>query len=412
MADTDAGNGHEGVARAGGLLVLAAFAPKKRGSLEDQLAAVTRALGRLGVPVTLVFPRPAPPSLAALLVGAGATLGSLEPARPGVAVPALLALIRRHRPALVHAHFLRPLSPLSMAARAAGLTVVHSEHMALRGEANLPSLSASARRLAKHMVVGGTRRGVVRLPVSRFVAATITDAEGTPPGELRVLYNGVDVERFAMPRRPLASTGAPAIACVSRMAPGKGVEVAIEALARSRSASRPELLVVGDGPDLGSCRALAERLGLRGRVRFLGLRDDVERVLAACRLAWVPSCGPEAFGLAAAEAMAAGLPVVASRVGGLVEVVEHGTTGLLVAPGDPAALAAATDALLDDEQGSRRMGRAGRARAAERFSMDGYVAGLLSIYREVAPRLFAVVAPAVDARAPADGTELASTGPE
>src|SRR5207244_3596642 len=105
-------------------------------------------------------------------------------------------------------------------------------------------------------------------------------------------------------------------------------------------------------------------------VHFIGLHDRVEEVIAACEQVWVPSLVREAFGMAAAEAMAAGRPVIASRIGGLPEVVKDGVTGRLIEPGDAHALAREAASLLYGDQAvAREMGAAGRQRARRRFGL-------------------------------------------
>ena len=126
-------------------------------------------------------------------------------------------------------------------------------------------------------------------------------------------------------------------------------------------------------------RAAAEAAGIAGRVRFLGERDDVPRLLAAADIYCQPNVAPESFGIAFVEALYAGLPAVSTRLGGAAEIIDA-ACGVLVPPGDPAALAGALAALIDDPGLRRRLGAAGPARA--RHLCDpavtlGRLAGLL-----------------------------------
>src|SRR3989338_7498561 len=125
-------------------------------------------------------------------------------------------------------------------------------------------------------------------------------------------------------------------------------------------------LLVGDGPARDRLRSLAEELGLPGQVMFAGMRDDVASVLPMMDIFVCPSLY-EGFGIAIVEAMAAGRPVVASAVGGIPEIVVHEDTGLLVPPGDAAALADALATLLNHPEQARAMGARGLARAREKF---------------------------------------------
>lgn len=134
----------------------------------------------------------------------------------------------------------------------------------------------------------------------------------------------------------------------------------VYALAKLRG--RPfQALIVGDGPDRPAVEAELRRLGLAGAVDLAGEREDVAEILAASHV-FVLSSRSEASPISVLEAMAAGLPVVASRVGGLPELVVDGETGLLVSPGDPEELATALACLLDDPTLRERLGSAGRAR--------------------------------------------------
>ncbi len=143
------------------------------------------------------------------------------------------------------------------------------------------------------------------------------------------------------------------------------------------------MLAAGEGGEHAVLAARVRTLGLDANVRFLGRVDDVASVLAAADVLVMPS-RQEGLGVAALEAMAAGLPVIASRVGGLPEAVVDGATGLLVPPADVPALAAAIARLAADRALARRLGAAGRARVRERFTMAGMAAATLAVYRRLA----------------------------
>jgi N-acetyl-alpha-D-glucosaminyl L-malate synthase BshA len=143
------------------------------------------------------------------------------------------------------------------------------------------------------------------------------------------------------------------------------------------------LMLVGDGPDYGRTRELVDELGLADRVHFVGVVDEVAPLLAAADLVLLPS-ETESFGLVALEAMASGVPVVASRVGGLPEVVQHGVSGYLAPVGDVEAMADFSLRILADCDVRKRFGEAARERAVHLFDWHQIVPRYEEIYRKVA----------------------------
>ena len=200
------------------------------------------------------------------------------------------------------------------------------------------------------------------------------------PGQYRVIPNGVPLERFALPRRPVRGR----ILMVGRLAPPKRPDLAIRALASVREQiPDAELHVVGDGSLRTEARALAAELGLGGAVAFLGTREDVPELLAEAECALLAS-DYEGSPLAVVEAMAASVAVVATEVGGVGELVRPGVTGAIAPKGDAEALARALlDALGDPEQAAA-LGAEGRRLAQEELSLDRMVGRLVGLYEELA----------------------------
>jgi glycosyltransferase involved in cell wall biosynthesis len=197
-----------------------------------------------------------------------------------------------------------------------------------------------------------------------------------PAHQVEVVRNGIDTRRFAFagPR-----AGGPAV-FVARLAPEKDVPTLLRATAlicRQRPGFR--LAIAGDGPSLPEMRRLVSDLNIADRVQFLGLVHNVPALLAEARL-FVLSSISEGVPLTLLEAMASGLPVVATSVGGTPEVVNDCETGLLVPPRDPPALAAAMTRLLDDNDLARTMGEAGRRRVERHFDIRQMVATYERIY--------------------------------
>lgn len=195
-------------------------------------------------------------------------------------------------------------------------------------------------------------------------------------GAIDVVPNFIDTERFTprptpCNRETLAPGGGPLIVHMSNFRQLKRAHETLDVLEKI---NRPDarLVLAGDGPELPRIQDEAARRGLLDRVRFLGEIEEVTPVLACCNVALFPS-ESESFGLAALEAMACGLPVVATRVGGVPEVVADGETGTLHDVGDTDAMAASVQRLIDDTDLRIAMGNRGAAVARESFSLDASV---------------------------------------
>ncbi len=211
------------------------------------------------------------------------------------------------------------------------------------------------------------------------------------PARVKTIYNGIPTERFGPLRKDREAErgrlglapGGRLVVCVASFTPEKGHETLLRAAAALQG-RRPEMqyAFVGSGPLRESLQRLTAQLGLADRVRFLGSRRDVAQILAVGDVFALASQW-EGFGLAIAEASAAALPVVATRVGGIPEVVEHGRTGLLVVPGDPAALAAALEQLAARPDLARSFGEAGRERVCECFDLRRCTDEYVALYRSI-----------------------------
>ena len=195
------------------------------------------------------------------------------------------------------------------------------------------------------------------------------------PARTVVIPNGVAVAADASPERP---PGTATIVSVGRLKAPKDFGTLVDALSRVTIEYRA--VVVGDGPDRQSVESAIEAAGLRDRVELLGERSDVRSVLSRADL-FVLSSRSEAMPMSVLEAMAEGLPVVASAVGGVPEVVVDEETGLLVPPGDAAALASAIERLLDDRELRVALGARGLERARTTFSLERFRADHLRAYR-------------------------------
>jgi phosphatidylinositol alpha-mannosyltransferase len=299
--------------------------------------------------------------------------GTVAPIAPSpLAVTRLRRLLRMWRPDVVHVH--EPFAPSTpmWATLASPAPVVATFHAHLDRsriyEVAAPVLRHVARKLADTIAVSEAARSFVRRVLPSLSPV--------------VVPNGVDVGAFAR-ARPTALPEGRRIAWTHRLDPQKGFRVALAAFAAVvRAVPDARLVVAGDGPDRDAVARLEP--AVRDRVTMLGAvpHEDVAGVLRACEVAIAPATGQESFGVAVVEAMAAGVPVVASDIPGYREVVGDGVDGLLVPPGDAAALAAAIRDLLTDPALGSGLATRGRERA-QMFDWSVVVDRIEQVYASV-----------------------------
>jgi glycosyltransferase involved in cell wall biosynthesis len=314
---------------------------------------VAEALRALGIPVTILA---LPPLRPWGLRAAGRSLRTLR---------SLLVATGVH---LVHTHGSRGTLYAGLAARRSRVPVIWHVRIAERD----PWLDGLLLRLSTRIIAIST---AVK---SRF--------DGRRQAEkVRVVYNGVDPTYWAS-SEPRARTGAPpTVLCVGRLSPQKGQATLLQAipLVRRRVPSVRVLFVGADvAGEAERLRGLADRLGVGDVVEFRRWMPDPRPAFAEADLIALPSRS-EGFGRVLVEAAFLAIPAVASRVGGIPEVVADGQTGLLVPPDDPAALAQALTTLLADPERRHAMGQAARTHALARFTIRRHVDGVEEVYADV-----------------------------
>jgi len=310
--------------------------------------------------------------------------------RPLSAALRLERLIREFRPDVAHTHLLRAdLLGRWAAARIGVRAIVSTEHgihtWDSRGRRWRPWIARAFRYTA--------RRAARIVAVSRYVRDALA-AEKIAAEKIAVIYNGVDMARFqplsearrAEARRAFGvDPAAPLLVAAGTMAPLKGhadLVLALPPLLHSRERASLRAIIAGDGPERARCERLARGLGLGERLRFVGhIGEDLPRLLGCADLLVQPS-RMESFGLAVAEAMACGVPELATRVGGLPETIADGATGFLVKPRGAAALSTAIGEALRDPDRLRAMGRAARQRAEQRFDADSMAHAYFDLYAQ------------------------------
>jgi glycosyltransferase involved in cell wall biosynthesis len=298
---------------------------------------------------------------------------ALDPA----ALLRLVRFLRRARPDLLNTH----LWTADLWARLAGL--VCGVPRIVVTEQNVDLWKSRARRLADRALFAFTDAVIcVGDEVRDFYVREI----GVPAEKTVVIPNAIDVSRLAVvPGNVRAQLGISAgefvFACAARLHRQKAHAVLLGAVRQLRDEGAPPfcVLLVGDGPERAPLEELAVRLGVRPEVLFIGARTDVPQVLAESD-AFVLSSDYEGTSLAILEAMAAGLPVVATDVGSNRSVVEEGEAGLIVPKRDPAALAAAMARLLGDREAAREMGRRGRAVVRARYGIEQAARATLELF--------------------------------
>ena len=367
----------EGTLR-GGIWIVLHLDAKKRGSGEQQLVAVAQRLQQEAIPTTMVFAAEPAPYPGRELRAAGVDIRWVDYRQPGQALGRLAKWFAAERPALAHFHFIDPYSPYVSAAKLSGAQVLVHDHLCPAVTAGLRGALKRARSIVLNSFVD------VRVAVSRVVAEAVTRAYAVAPHRVAIVENGIDLSRFRgvggeSVRRELAIGDAPLIVCVSRLDAEKGGETLLRAV--PHLARGAHLGFAGEGPRLAEWKELVARLGVADRVHFLGLRNDVEQLIAAANVVVVPSEYEEAFGQVVVEGMASARPVVVTRSGAMPDLV--GEAGIVVPKRDPVGIAAAVNRLLDDPDLAGRLGHLGRERAEHRFGMEAYVERMVGLYRQV-----------------------------
>lgn len=302
----------------------------------------------------------------------------------------LRRLLKRLRPAIVHSRNMAALEAQLCGLGLAGIRRVHGEHGREVGDLD--------GRNPRYLLL----RRCMRLFIHRYITVSkdlerwLVDTVGVRPQSVTQVYNGVDHARFGPANvKPLAllppswreQGDIVVIGTVGRLTPVKDQQLLLRALALLREqqpliCARLRLAIVGDGPLRRALADTAAELGLQDAVWFAGDRGDVPDLLKLMDVFVLPSLG-EGISNTVLEAMASGLPVVASAVGGNVELVTPGDNGALFPVGDTAALAAALVPLLKNAGLRRRQGESARRRVAERHDWDSTVEGYLAVYDEL-----------------------------
>jgi glycosyltransferase involved in cell wall biosynthesis len=345
--------------------VLSSFGQGGQERVAADLARLQRAAGHEVLAVSIA-PGPEGPTAAAFR--AAGALAETIAKRPRIdpSLPMRLAAhLRRHRVNVVHTHNPHALIYGAPAGRFTGAVVIHSKH----GMNPDRRYRLWLRRAAANLVDA-------YVAVSPSLATQALEQGDCESSRLRVIPNGIDVVRFApsrlLRRKIRDELGIPddawVVGTVGRLAPEKDQALLVDAMAPLLSEGR-RLVIVGDGAERGALRERIARIPGGRYVHMLGEREDVEAILAALD-AFALTSRTEGLPLVLLEAMATGLPVLSTAVGGIPDLVEHRVTGLLSQAGDRASLNSELASLSMDGSLSRQMGEAGRHEIHLRYSVD------------------------------------------
>ncbi len=376
------------------VLCLVAMRPRKLGTVEEYCLSLADALTKRGDGAFFLFSELPPDWLLARFHEVHGVVEALPLGRPLFAQCAQLATVaRRYKIDLAHLTFVDLYSSWFPSLKTAGGTraVIFSDQFSRFRPPRVGAESALRRGLKTLRGRSALQSVDLLLADAEFIRSDLIETDHIPPSRIRVVYNGVNLDRFHPAERIDArretlniADGRPIVTTVAKCIPQKGLDVFLRAAAAVLG-RHPDAVfcIVGDGPMLSDLQELAESLGIAPSVRFLGLRNDVERILQATDIFALCSLWREAFAFSLLEAMASGCPIVASRIGAIPESVTEGEVGFLVDPGAADQFAAAICRLIEDGSLRASMSRAARERVRRFFSMQQWVDNTLKAYQDV-----------------------------
>jgi glycosyltransferase involved in cell wall biosynthesis len=352
------------------------LAPRKLGSLEQWLVSMAAEARQRGHQLDIFGRLPVHEEIASMLQTWGtkfSTTDALE-ASPVSAIRTLSSYD------VLHVNMFQPrMKPALLAYAAWPAKVILVDHTSGSILTELLATTAKGKVSSALDKVSLARvDGVVG--VSEYVRQRDIVRFGINPTRIRTIYNGVDT-RLYQPR-PRIEGGPVRLAAVAHLTREKGIDVLLKAV--SRLQQNVTLDIAGDGPLESEFRSMAHDLRIADRVRFLGLRNDVQHILANADVFIHPARWQEAFGLTITEGMATGCAVVASSVGGIPEIIEHDKSGLLVRPDDDLALASALSQVASSRERRAQLGEGARARVVERFRIEQCAANHVDYIEEIA----------------------------
>jgi glycosyltransferase involved in cell wall biosynthesis len=219
--------------------------------------------------------------------------------------------------------------------------------------------------------------------ISKVIATQLEEMIKVPKINIIIIYNGVDFTKFHMKEFRWENVARYNIGCVARLDKEKGIEFLIQAVKIVKEfIPFVRLIVAGEGPERKQLVWLSERLGLKEVIQWVGHQREIEKWYGFFDALVLPSVKRESFGITLVEAMASGIPVIASRIGGIPEIIEHKKNGLLAKPGDPQDIADQLMYLFNNRTQVREMVLAGRQKVEEQFSLERMVRDFYLLFRK------------------------------
>ena len=370
------------------VLFWANIEPNKRGSFEDFMLRLSQEAMNQGLKIKFVFGNKVSGYYKDKNIDYISTnISNLN------SVPFLRSVLKKEQPRTIHFHFMGLASPMIWCSKFLGVKhIIYTDHAS--STCQLAPKNMLINYLKKQRKAFYLKKIDAIIAVSDFVAQRLYKYNRITPGKVKRIYNGIDMQRFApLPgdqlkidlKRNLFQAGASdkVITYAGQFIEEKGVKPYIQAVERLLARHNDLCFVfVGQGPLYDfAIQTIPDHV--RSRTKFLGVRDDMENIFRASDIVVTPSIWEEAFGLVAAEASACGVPVVASNIGGLPEVVLDRKTGILTPPGDIPALVKALERLIADHDMRKQMGIQGRRHAVKNFDIQQIVPETLNLYKKL-----------------------------
>ena len=292
---------------------------------------------------------------------------------------------------------IRSVKALSKIVRIEGIDVIHARSRVpaliaffVSRKTHIPFVTTCHGFYSRHFLSRLMGWGKIVIVASHIIGKRMRDDFGVPHSKIRLIARGVNLQEFQFRSLSEGKKNQIVIGLVGRITPIKGHPLFLKAMARvTRVFPNIKIQIVGDAPKpqyKEELLMLTRRLGLTHSVEFLGTRYDIPQLLSNMDVLVVPSVGEEAFGRVAIEAGACGVPVVATRIGGLIDIIENESNGLLVPPDDPRVLADAITRLIKEPELARSLAASMRKKVEKEYSLDLMFEKTLQVYQEAITR--------------------------